>query len=140
MRKSCVKEFPSSTRTAQQAAETIGCELGQIAKSLIFKGKISGKPVLVIASGKNKVNEKRIIEYCGEHIEKADANFVLESTGFAIGGVPPIGHNNPVETLIDLDLMGYETIWAAAGNPNAVFKLRPVELVKITNGRLVSMV
>lgn len=135
-----VKEFPDSTRTAQQAADTIGCELGQIAKSLIFRGKTSGKPVLVIASGKNRVNEKNIVEHCGEQIEKADANFVLLSTGFAIGGIPPVGHTVPIKTLIDQDLMTYESIWAAAGTPNAVFKLRPADLVKISDGKIISII
>lgn len=135
-----VKEFPSSTHTAQQAADTIGCQLGQIAKSLIFKGKLSGKPVLVIASGKNRVNEKKIAEQCGEQIEKADAVFTLEMTGFAIGGIPPVGHNVSIETLIDQDLMEYESIWAAAGTPNAVFKLLPTDLVKMTTGKIISII
>jgi prolyl-tRNA editing enzyme YbaK/EbsC (Cys-tRNA(Pro) deacylase) len=132
-----VKEFPDSTRTAQQAADAIGCEIGQIAKSLIFKGKTSGNPILVIASGKNRVNEKLITEFCGEPIEKADADFVLEATGFAIGGIPPVGYRTPVNPLIDQDLMSYDIIWAAAGTPNAVFKLRPQDLLQITHGIVV---
>lgn len=135
-----VKEFSNSMRTAQQAVDTIGCELGQIAKSLIFRGKTSGKPVLVIASGKNRVNEKNIVDHCGEQVEKADANFVLVNTGFAIGGIPPVGHAFPIETLIDQDLMAYELIWAAAGTPNAVFKLHPGDLVKMTDGKIISMI
>lgn len=134
-----VKEFPESTRTAQQAADAIGCLVGQIAKSLIFKLKNSGEPILIIASGKNRVNEKCIAEICGEQIEKADAEFVLAHTGFAIGGIPPVGHTTLIKTLIDQDLMSYDVIWAAAGTPNAVFKLLPADLVKITQGRVISI-
>jgi prolyl-tRNA editing enzyme YbaK/EbsC (Cys-tRNA(Pro) deacylase) len=135
-----VKEFPATTRTAQQAADAIGCEVGQIAKSLIFKGKTSGNPVLVIASGKNRVSEKRIAECCGEQIEKADADFVLQATGFAIGGIPPVGHSTHIKPFIDQDLMAYDLIWAAAGTPNAVFKLQPKDLLKITGGTIVGIV
>jgi len=134
-----VVEFSESCRTSQEAADSIGCTVGQIAKSLIFKGKISGKPILIIASGANRVNEKKVKEYTGEKLEKADAEFVLEHTGFAIGGVPPVGHKYPIDTYIDEDLMQYEEIWAAAGNPNAVFRLTPEILVKITNGTVISV-
>ncbi|MFA6527316.1 MAG: YbaK/EbsC family protein [Candidatus Babeliales bacterium] len=134
-----VKEFPDSTRTAQQAADAIGCQLGQIAKSLIFKCKNSGTPLLVVASGKNRVNEKSVATQIGEPIEKADAQFVLASTGFAIGGIPPIGHASTMQTLIDQDLMAYESIWAAAGTPNAVFKLLPADLVAMTGGKIISV-
>lgn len=134
-----VVEFPESTRTAQEAANAVGCMLGQIAKSLIFKGKSTKKPVCVIASGENRVNEKKIQEYLGEKIEKADAPFVLEHTGFAIGGVPPVGHLTPIRPLIDEDLFRYPEIWAAAGTPHAVFKLTPGELLEITQGTVVSI-
>lgn len=110
-----VMEFPASTRTAQEAADAIGCTIGQIAKSLIFKGKSSQKPILIIASGTNRVNEKVVKEYIGEKLEKADADFVLEHTGYAIGGIPPVGHTEPISTFIDEDLMQYSEIWAAAG-------------------------
>lgn len=132
-----VVEFSDSTRTAQDAADTIGCTVGQIAKSLIFKGKSSQKPILIIASGSNRVNEKLVKEYIGEKLEKADADFVLEHTGFAIGGVPPIGHTEPISTFIDEDLMEYDEIWAAAGTPNAVFKLTPKILVEISKGTVI---
>ncbi|MBV7272952.1 YbaK/EbsC family protein [Clostridium thailandense] len=134
-----VMELSDSTRTAQEAANTIGCTVSQIAKSLIFKGKTSKRPILIIASGTNRVNEKSIKEHIGEKLEKANADFVLEHTGFAIGGIPPIGHKNPIATLIDNDLMQYEEIWAAAGTPNAVFKLTPKVLVEITNGEVISI-
>ncbi|HHV97958.1 MAG TPA: YbaK/EbsC family protein [Clostridiaceae bacterium] len=134
-----VVEFSDSTRTAQEAANAIGCTVGQIAKSLIFKGKTSQKPILIIASGINRINEKAIKEYIGEKLEKADAEFVLEHTGFAIGGIPPVGHTKPITTFIDEDLMQYDEIWAAAGTPNAVFKLTPKILVEITKGSIVNV-
>ena len=134
-----VIEFSDSTRTAQEAANAIGCTVGQIAKSLIFKGKSSQKPILIIASGANRVNEKRVKEYAGEKLEKADAEFVLEHTGFAIGGVPPVGHINPITTLIDEDLTQYSEIWAAAGTPHAVFKLSPEILIEITKGSVIKV-
>lgn len=134
-----VLELPDSTRTAQEAANTIGCKVSQIAKSLIFKGKTSQKPILIVASGTNRVNEKVIKTHLGEKLKKADADFVLEHTGFAIGGIPPIGHKNLITTLIDEDLLQYEEIWAAAGTPHAVFKLTPKVLVEITKGPIISI-
>jgi Cys-tRNA(Pro) deacylase len=131
-----VVEHTESTRTAQEAAERVGVTLGQIVKSLIFKGKTSGKPILVLASGTNRVDEKRIKAYAGEKIERADANFVREVTGYAIGGVPPIAHAKPMETYLDEDLLQYDLIWAAAGTPNAVFELTPNDLKKMTEGKV----
>ena len=132
-----VIELSDSTRTAQEAANTIGCTVSQIAKSLIFKGKTSQKPILIIASGTNRVNEKTVKEHIGEKLSKADADFVLENTGFAIGGIPPIGHKNPITIFIDEDLMQYDEIWAAAGTPNSVFKLTPKNLVELTKGCII---
>ncbi len=134
-----VIEHAESTRTAQEAAHRAGCELGQIVKSLIFKGKDSGKPILVLASGPNRVNEKQIGEYVGEAIGKADADFVRTATGFAIGGVPPVGHAQAMETYLDEDFLKYTTIWAAAGTPNAIFELRTEDLQKMTNGKTVKV-
>ncbi len=134
-----VIEYAESTRTAQEAAERAGCTLGQITKSMIFKGKTSGKPILVLTSGANRVNEARISEYAGEPIGRADADFVRKTTGFAIGGVPPLGHLQKMETYLDEDLMQYPTIWAAAGTPNAIFELTPADLQKITEGRVVEV-
>lgn len=131
-----VVEFPDSTRTAQEAADAIGCSVEQIVKSLVFQRQPSGKPLLIAASGGNRVNEKRIKEILGEKIERADAEFVREVTGIPIGGVPPLAHTQPIETIIDEDLMQYDEIWAAAGTPNAVFRLKPHELVIITSGRV----
>lgn len=132
-----VIEHAESTRTAQEAADRAGCELGQIVKSLIFKGKESGKPILVLTSGANRVDEKRISEYAGEPIGRADADFVRAVTGFAIGGVPPINHLQPMETYLDEDFLQYETIWAAAGTPNAIFELKTTDLQKMAGGRVV---
>ena len=132
-----VIEHAESTRTAQEAADRAGCELGQIVKSLIFKGKESGKPILVLTSGANRVDEKRISDYAGEAIGRADADFVRAVTGFAIGGVPPVGHPQPMETYLDEDFLQYPTIWAAAGTPNAIFELQTADLQKMTGGNVV---
>jgi len=134
-----VVELPQSTRTAVEAANAIGCHLGQIVKSLIFKGRESGDPILVIASGANRVDEKRVRELIGEKIGKADADFVREHTGFAIGGVPPLGHVKKIRTLIDEDLLTYDEVWAAAGTSHAVFKLKPADLEVMTGGEVVSI-
>jgi len=134
-----VLEFPSGTRTALDAARAVGCEVGQIVKSLIFKGKHSQRPIFVVASGANRVNEKKLGEIVDEPITKADADFVRERTGFAIGGVPPVGHVQRLEAFIDEDLMQYEEIWAAAGTPRTVFKLTPKDLERITGGRIISI-
>jgi len=132
-----VIEHAESTRTAQEAADRAGCELGQIVKSLIFKGKESGKPILVLTSGANRVDEKRISEYAGEAIGRADADFVRAVTGFAIGGVPPVGHIQKMETYLDEDFLQYETIWAAAGTPNAIIELPVRVLNQITGAQVV---
>lgn len=134
-----VVEHAESTRTAQEAAGRAGCELGQIVKSLIFKGKDSDKPILILASGPNRVNEKRIAEYAGEAIVKPDADFVRAVTGFVIGGVPPIGHAQKMETYLDEDFLQYATIWAAAGTPNAIFELKTEDLQKMTGGKIASI-
>ena len=131
-----VREFPQSTRTAAEAAAAIGCEVAQIAKSLVFRARVSGRPVLVIASGANRVDEKAVAALIGEKIGRADAEFVRTATGFAIGGVPPVGHDTPPVTLIDRDLLALDEIWAAAGTPNAVFRLTPRDLVTLTGGRV----
>lgn len=134
-----VKELPGSTRTAQEAADSIGCAVSQIAKSLVFKEKKTDRPVLVIASGSNRVDLKKIQKSTGLRLGKADGNFVKERIGFAIGGVPPVGHNEPLETLLDRDLKEYETIWAAAGTPFAVFQLKPVDLEPLTQGKWIDL-
>jgi prolyl-tRNA editing enzyme YbaK/EbsC (Cys-tRNA(Pro) deacylase) len=134
-----VVELPNTTRSAAEAAEAIGCQVAQIAKSLVFKTKRTGRPILVIASGINRVDEKKMREYVGERIGKANADFVRQQTGFVIGGVPPLGHLEDLDTFIDEDLLHYDEIWAAAGNPFAVFKLTPTDLVKMAEGRVVNL-
>lgn len=123
-----VIEFTESTRTAQEAADRAGCLLGQITKSLIFRGDTSGQGILVLTSGSNRVDEARLKEYAGESISRADPAFVRAVTGYAIGGVPPVGHAAPMQTYLDEDLTQYATIWAAAGTPNAIFELTPQQL------------
>ncbi len=134
-----VIEMPHTTRTADDAARAVGCDVGQIVKSLIFKGKQSGNPILVATSGANRVNEAAVAARIGEPIGKADADFVHQKTGFAIGGVPPTGHAAQVDVYIDEDLLQYDEIWAAAGTPRAVFKLAPADLQKITGGTVISV-
>jgi len=132
-----VVEMPQTTRTASDAAKAIGCEVAQIAKSLVFR--VGDDPLLVIASGTNRVNEAAVARAIGATIAKADADFVRERTGFAIGGVPPLGHRTPIRTLIDEDLLRFERIWAAAGTPNAVFELFSADLPRITGGTVVQI-
>jgi len=134
-----VIEFMESTRTSAEAATRIGCTLGQIAKSLVFRGQATGKPVLVITSGSNRVDEAKVSQYFGEAIGRADADFVRAASGFTIGGIPPVGHSQPIETFIDEDLLQYATIWSAAGTPNAVFELTPDDLAKLTGGKVVKV-
>jgi prolyl-tRNA editing enzyme YbaK/EbsC (Cys-tRNA(Pro) deacylase) len=134
-----VLEFDATTRTAADAAAAIGCTVAQIAKSLIFRGAGSDRPVLVVASGVNRVDETKVAETLGEAIARADADFVRERTGFAIGGVPPVGHKDPPIVLIDESLMALAEIWAAAGTPNAVFRLTPPDLVALTGGRVAAI-
>jgi prolyl-tRNA editing enzyme YbaK/EbsC (Cys-tRNA(Pro) deacylase) len=132
-------ELDQSTPTSAEAAAALGCTVAQIAKSIIFRAKGSGRPVLVIASGPNRVNEKAIEALVGEKLGKADADYVRDRTGYAIGGVPPVGHATKVMTFIDEDLMRFGEIWAAAGTPNAVFKLTPDELGRMTGGWLTNI-
>ena len=134
-----VVELPNSTRTAAEAAQAVNCKVGQIVKSLVFERADNGNPVLVLASGVNRVNLEIIASYAGEKLEKADADYVREHTGFVIGGVPPMGHAEAIETFIDEDLLQYDIIWAAAGTPHAVFRLSPADLVSMTGGRLVKI-
>ena len=129
-----VREFPEGTRTAIDAAAAIGCDVAQIVKSLVFR-RAGGTPLLVLASGTNRVDETKVEALVGEPVGKADAAFVREATGFAIGGVPPAGHPAPLETIVDEDLLAFEELWAAAGTPRSVFALSPDELVAMSGGR-----
>jgi prolyl-tRNA editing enzyme YbaK/EbsC (Cys-tRNA(Pro) deacylase) len=135
-----VVELAASTRTANDAAATIGCEVAQIIKSLLFRSAETNQPVLILASGVNRVNEKKIEKLMGEKIIKADADFTCEVTGFAIGGVPPVGHKKIINNIfIDEDLLKFEKLWAAAGTPNAVFSLRSLDISNLTDGKIVSI-
>ena len=134
-----VVESEHPTRTVKEAAQAVGCRVGQIAKSLVFRAAGSGRAVLVIASGANRVDEAKLATEVGEAVEKPDAEFVRERTGFAIGGIPPLGHREALDTLIDEDLLKHDEIWAAAGNPNALFRLAPADLLAMTQGRVVAI-
>lgn len=134
-----VVELAASTRTSQEAADAVGCSVGQIVKSLVFRGRTTHNPIFIVASGSNRVNEKTIKNLVGEAIEKPDADYVRQRTGFVIGGVPPVGHAEKLRTFIDEDLWQYDEIWAAAGTPNAVFRLTPADLKTITDGEIISV-
>lgn len=135
-----VVELLSSTRTASDAATTIGCEVAQIVKSLLFRTEKTNQPVLILASGVNRVNEKTIEKLVNEKIVKADADFTREVTGFAIGGVPPVGHRQIINHIfIDEDLLKFNILWAAAGTPNAVFSLHSQDILNLTEGKVVSI-
>lgn len=134
-----IRDFDKSTRTADEAAIAIGCSVGAIAKSLIFRSEPSGKAVLAVVSGSNRADERKLGALLApktgdDVIGRPDADFVRRETGFAIGGVPPLGHARRLTTVIDEDLAKYETIWAAAGAPNAVFALTPKQLIEWTGG------
>ncbi|HEU4385412.1 MAG TPA: YbaK/EbsC family protein [Anaeromyxobacteraceae bacterium] len=134
-----VKQLEASTRTAEDAAAAVGCQVGQIVKSLVFRSEATGDALLVLVSGTNRASEPRLSALSGGPVARADADFVRDRTGFAIGGVPPLGHARPLPTLIDRDLMAFPVVWAAAGSPNAVFALSPADLQRITAGRIVDL-
>ena len=126
-------------RTSAEAARAVGCRVDQIAKSLVFRGEHSQCAVLVITSGANRVDERRVAGLVAEPVARADADFVRARTGFAIGGVAPVAHAEPLTILVDDDLMQWSEIWAAAGHPNTVFKLTPADLVSLTGGRVAAV-
>ena len=123
-----VKRLPASTRTAREAAAAIGCSVAEIAKSLVFVSRRQGTPVLVVMSGSNRVDPAKLEALVGEPVKKADADYVWQQTGYAIGGVPPVGHDTALATYMDEDLFQYDTIWAAAGGPFSVFDVAPEKL------------
>ena len=132
-----VRQFTESTRTAQDAAKAIGTTVGQIVKSLVFIS--ADRPVLALVSGSNQLDPAKLSRLTGAEIRKADAASVRGATGYAIGGVPPAGFPNPIQTFIDRDLLQYDEVWAAAGTPNHVFRTTPPELIRLTNGRPVDL-
>lgn len=129
-----VTEMPEATRTAAQAAAVVGCQVAQIAKSIVFRAPYSGRHVLVVTSGANRVDTAKVRALLGEPLEKADAAFVREMTGYVIGGVPPLGHAHPPVTFLDRDIFRHDTVWAAAGTPHALFRLTPPELERACGG------
>ena len=134
-----VVELEQTARSAAEAARALGCRVEQIVKSLVFKGGRTGRHVLVLASGVNRVDERKISGLVAEPIEKADAAYVREKTGFSIGGVPPVGHAEQPETFVDEDLLDEEEVWASAGHTHAVFGLKPLDLLHVTSGRVISV-
>ena len=132
-----IEEFPSSTRTAQEAADAVGTSVGQIVKSLVFLA--GGVPVLALVSGANRLDPARLEALTGLEIGKADADAVRRATSYSIGGVPPTGFPAPIPTFVDRDLLQYDVVWAAAGTPRHVFPIAPNDLVRITGGRVVEL-
>jgi len=128
-----IVEYNVPARTSAEAAAVLGCAVGQIAKSLVFRSA-SGTPVLVIASGAHRVDEAKIAALAGEAIGKADASFVRTATGYAIGGIPPLAHATRSRTFIDRNLLAFETVYAAGGTPHAMFPISPADLVRVAQG------
>jgi len=128
-----------STRTAEDAANACGCIVGRIVKSLVFQGVQSGKPYLLLVSGANRVDEKGVAALIGEELARPDADFVRETTGYSIGGVPPLAHQTPLITYMDRDLLNFETVWAAAGTPRAVFEVDPARLRDATGAEVIEV-
>ena len=132
-----IEEFPSSTRTAQEAAATVGTSVAQIVKSLVFLA--DGRPILALVSGANRLDTAKLAQIAGAKIMRADADSVRAATGYAIGGVPPVGLATPLPVYCDRDLMRYAEVWAAAGTPHAVFSIAPETLARITNAEIVDL-
>ena len=135
-----VREMPASTRTAEEAATACGVTVGQIVKSLVFLGAQTGKPYLLLVSGTNRVNESGVATHLGEGVKRPDGRSVRDLTGFAIGGIPPFGHDVPLATYMDQDLLQYDVVWAAAGTPKAVFSADPKKLRDAVNATVISVV
>ena len=134
-----VREMPDSTRTAAEAAAALGCGVAQIVKSLVFRSVVTDEPVLVLVSGADRVDEALLADVVGGEVEQATGKFVRERTGFAIGGVPPVGHTLPLVTYLDRHLLDHSLVWAAAGTPRAVFSIVPADLVRITSAQVVAV-
>jgi prolyl-tRNA editing enzyme YbaK/EbsC (Cys-tRNA(Pro) deacylase) len=132
-----VKEFPDGTRTAVDAAKAVGCELGQIVKSLVFVA--GGRPVVALVSGANRLDERRLAKVAGEPVKKADAETARAATGFSIGGVPPFGHATQVPVFMDRDLLRYTEVWAAAGRPDSVFEIAPERLRELSHATVTDL-
>lgn len=134
-----VTEMAASTRTAEDAAAACGCEVAKIVKSLVFRGEKTGKPYLMLVSGSNRLNEKGVGVLLGETLKRPDADYVREVTGFAIGGIPPFGHASPMQLFMDEDLLRFDTVWAAAGTPRAVFAIAPAALADAACAKIIKV-
>ncbi len=134
-----IVELPGAARTARAAADFLGCQVGQIANSLVFRAQASDRAILVMSSGAKRVDIARLAGLVGEPVGKADADFVRSRTGFAIGGVAPVGHTSELEKFVDRSLAVYDAIWAAAGHPHTVFRLTYAQLLAITGGAAVDV-
>ena len=134
-----IKTHAQSTRTADEAAAACGCVVGQIVKSLVFQGKASGAAILLLVSGANRVNEKAVATVLGETLKRPDAHYVRTLTGFAIGGIPPLGHTTALKTFMDRDLLKHALVWAAAGTPESVFAVEPQALMAATGATVIAV-
>ncbi|MBI1386243.1 MAG: YbaK/EbsC family protein [Rhizobiales bacterium] len=131
--------FEVSSRTAQEAAAACGCDVGQIVKSLVFRGARSGDALLLLVSGANRVDQDGVAAAIGEALERPDADFVRAVTGYAIGGIPPLGHDQAIRTYVDRDLVAFDRVWAAAGTPNAVFEVAPAALIEAAGASVITV-
>lgn len=136
--KTQVREYAQPARTAQQAADLLGCDVGQIVKSLIFR-TADNQPVLILTSGANRVDTRRAAAHLGKPLSRAKAEFVRQATGYAIGGVPPVAHNTPAIVLMDADLLRYDVVWAAGGTPHSLFPISPRQLADLTTAQIVDI-
>jgi prolyl-tRNA editing enzyme YbaK/EbsC (Cys-tRNA(Pro) deacylase) len=134
-----VRVMDAPTRTAEEAAGACGVTVGQIVKSLVFTGAATGKPYLLLVSGTNRVNEKGVARHLGEKLQRPDADAVRALTGYAIGGIPPFGHDTPLATYVDADLLAFDVVWAAAGTPKAVFRVAPAQLRDATKATVIDV-
>jgi prolyl-tRNA editing enzyme YbaK/EbsC (Cys-tRNA(Pro) deacylase) len=134
-----VRHMSQATRSADEAAAACGCSVGQIVKSLVFRGAVSGKPYLLLVSGANRVNQEDVARVIGEALRRPDANEVHDITGFAIGGIPPLGHRTPLATYMDAALVDYALVWAAGGTPDAVFPIAPQRLAAAAGASIISV-
>jgi prolyl-tRNA editing enzyme YbaK/EbsC (Cys-tRNA(Pro) deacylase) len=134
-----VRVMDAPTRTAEEAASACGVTVGQIVKSLVFMGAATGKPYLLLVSGTNRVNEKGVARHLGEKLKRPDADAVRALTGYAIGGIPPFGHDTPLATYLDADLLAFDVVWAAAGTPKAVFRVAPTQLRDATRATVIDV-
>lgn len=132
-----IAAFPAGTRTAADAAAAVGCDVAQIAKSIVFRA--GGRAAVIVTSGANRVDSARASEALGVKLTRADADWVRETTGFAVGGVSPIGHLSPPLLLVDEDLVALDPIWAAAGSPSHVFRTTTAELLRMTGARVAAV-